>query len=102
MKKNYIMQMPIPTCLVGVDGNVIKANPLIKNVFVYEDIVGTNFFALTGVKRDMLLTANSEEIIIERNKRIFKLWTNENPQFSSMKLLPVNHSGASLSGTVRS
>ena len=80
MKKNYIMQMPIPTCLVGVDGNVIKANPLIKNVFVYEDIVGTNFFALTGVKRDMLLTANSEEIIIERNKRIFKLWTNEAPK----------------------
>jgi hypothetical protein len=80
MKKNYIMQMPVPTCLVGVDGNVIKANPLIKNVFVYEHIVGTNFFALTGVKRDMLLTANSEEIIIERNKRIFKLWTNENPK----------------------
>ncbi len=80
MKKNYITQMPIPACVVGPDGNIVKANTFIKNVFVYEDIVGSNFFALTGVKRDALLTANTEEIIIERNKRIFKIWTNENPK----------------------
>ena len=80
MKKNYIMQMPIPACVVGSDGNIVKANSLIKNVFVYEDIVGSNFFALTGVKRDVLMTANSNEVIIERNKRIFKIWTNENPK----------------------
>ena len=80
MKKNYIMQMPIPACVVGSDGNIVKANSLIKNVFVYEDIVGSNFFALTGVKRDVLMTANSNEVIIERNKRIFKIWTNEKPK----------------------
>ena len=80
MKKNYIRQLPMPACVVGTDGNVINANPLIKNVFLYEDIVGYNFFALTGIKRETLLEANDEEIIIERNKRIFKLWTNENPR----------------------
>ena len=80
MKKSFITQLPIPACVVGKDGNVVKANSFIKNVFLYEDIVGTNFFALTGVKRDTLLTANNEEVIIEKNKRIFKLWTNENPK----------------------
>ena len=80
MKKSFITQLPIPACVVGKDGNVVKANSFIKNVFLYEDIVGTNFFALTGVKRDTLLTANNEEVIIEKNKRLFKLWTNENPK----------------------
>lgn len=82
MKKNYITQMPIPACVVGIDGNITKANAFIKNVFVYEDIVGSNFFALTGVRRDTLLDANAEEIIVERNNRIFKLWTNENPKLT--------------------
>jgi hypothetical protein len=58
MKKNYITQMPIPACVVGVDGRISKANSFIKNVFVYEDIVGSNFFALTGVRRENLLNAN--------------------------------------------
>ena len=80
MKKNYISQMPFPACVVGQDGSIVKANAFIKNVFLYEDIVGSNFFALTGVKRDALLTANETEITIEKNQRIFKLWTNENPK----------------------
>lgn len=80
MKKSFITQLPIPACVVGKDGNVVKSNSFIKNVFLYEDIVGSNFFALTGVRREVLMTANSEEVIIEKNKRIFKLWTNENPK----------------------
>ena len=82
MKKNYITQMPIPACVVGVDGNISKANAFMKNVFVYEDIVGANFFTLTGLRRDVLVNANSEEIILERNKRIFKIWTNENAKLT--------------------
>ena len=80
MRKNYIKQLPFPVCVVGADGIIVSANSFIKNVFVYEDIVGSNFFALTGVRRESLLTANTDEIIIERNKRLFKLWTNENPK----------------------
>ena len=77
MRKNFINQIPLPTCVVDTDGIVIRANPLIKNVFVYEDIAGSNFFTLTGVKRDALLMANEEEIIIYRNDRLFKIRTNE-------------------------
>lgn len=78
MKKNFINQVPLPTCVVDKDGIVTGANPLIKNVFVYEDIAGSNFFTLTGVKRDTLLNANNEEIIIFRNNRLFNIRTNEN------------------------
>ena len=77
MRKNFIDQIPLPTCVVDADGIVTRANSLIKNVFVYEDIAGSNFFTLTGVKRDSLLTANQEEIIIFRNNRLFKIRTNE-------------------------
>lgn len=79
MKKNYIDNVPLPSCIVGTDGLVVKANPLMKNVIMYEDIVGANFFTLTGVKRAALLTANTEEIIIERNDRLFRIRTNLSP-----------------------
>lgn len=77
MTKNYINQIPIPACLVSPEGIVIKANPLIKNVFVYEDIAGSNFFTLTGIRMEQLLDANSGYLVIERNSRLFRIWTNE-------------------------
>ena len=80
MKKTFITQLPIPACVVGSDGLINKANAFMKNVIVYEDIIGANFFALTGVKRETLLTANSSEVILERNNRVFKLWTNDEPK----------------------
>ena len=80
MKKTFITQLPIPACVVGSDGLIKKANAFMKNVIVYEGIIGANFFALTGVKREALLTANSSEVIIERNNRVFKIWTNDNPK----------------------
>ena len=80
MKKTFITQLPIPACVVGSNGLITKANGFMKNVIVYEDIIGANFFALTGVKRETLLTANSSEVIIERNNRVFKIWTNDDPK----------------------
>ena len=77
MDNSYIASIPIPACVVDTDGIVTAANPLMKNVFLYEDIEGYKFFTLTGIKRDQILTANSEEIIVDRNNRVFKLWVNE-------------------------
>lgn len=77
MDEQYISTLPFPACTVDTDGIVRGANPLIKNVFVYEDIVGYNFFTLTGIKREQLMDANHEEMIIERNDKMFKLWINE-------------------------
>ncbi len=77
MDNQYISKLPLPACTVDTDGIISGANPLMKNVFLYEDIVGYNFFTMTGYKRDQLLKANEGEIILERNGKIFKLWVNE-------------------------
>ena len=77
MDIQYIRTLPIPACSVDPDGLVSGANPLMKNVFVYDDIVGTNFFTMTGFKRDQLMQANKEEKVLERNGKLFKLWINE-------------------------
>lgn len=80
MKKTYIDQIPMPACVVDEEGTVKRANSLMKNVFVYEDIVGAKFFTLTGLRREDLLRANQEEMIIERNDRLFKIRTNDKPK----------------------
>ena len=75
MDNQYISKLPIPACAVDPDGIVSGANPLIKNVFVYEDIVGSKFFTLTGIKREQLMNANTEERILERNDKLFFYYT---------------------------
>ena len=80
MDSSYINQVPMPACVVDENGFITSANALIKNVFPYEDISGSKFFALTGVKREDLLTVDEEELIIERNERMFKLKSNELPE----------------------
>ncbi|MBR3124562.1 MAG: DHH family phosphoesterase [Mogibacterium sp.] len=80
MDNQYIRKLPIPTCTVSPDGIISGANPLMKNVFVYDDIVGTNFFTMTGIKRDQLMNANDEEMTLERNGKIFKIWVNAEPK----------------------
>lgn len=77
MDNQYIRMLPMPACTVDPDGIISGANPLMKNVFVYDDIVGFNFFTMTGFKREQLMHANEEEMILERNGKVFKLWVNE-------------------------
>ena len=78
MDNNFIENIPIPVCVVDTEGCIKAANHRVQKVFPYEEIEGLKFFALTGVKREQLFEANSEEIVIDRNSRSFKLWVNEN------------------------
>lgn len=77
MNTDYINNLPVPALVVGADNLVSKANSMVKDVFIYDEIVGYNFFTLLGIKRDALLKANEEEILIERNERKFKLKINQ-------------------------
>lgn len=77
MDIDYIKNLPVPVCVVGTDNIVSMANHMMKDVFVYDDIVGSNFFALVGIKRDALLDANKSEILIEKNERKFRIRVNE-------------------------
>ena len=80
MDISYIEQIPMAACVVDTEGYVTEANSLIKNVFVFDDISGSKFFTLTGVKRAELLNVNEEERVIEKNDRVFRLKTNEHPK----------------------
>ena len=73
MNLEYINNLPVPACVVGTDKIISAANHKMKEVFVYDDIVGSNFFALMGIRREDLLKSNEEEIIVERNERFFKI-----------------------------
>lgn len=80
MDKNFIESIPIPVCVVDTEGCIKAANHRVQKAFPYEEITGLKFFTLTGVKREQLFEANSEEIIIDRNNRSFKLWINEDAE----------------------
>ena len=80
MDISYIDQIPMAACVVDTEGYVTEANSLIKNVFLFDDISGSKFFTLTGVKRAELLNVNEEERVIEKNDRVFRLKTNEHPR----------------------
>lgn len=74
---NVINNLPFAACKVNKEGLIESANPMMKQVFAYEGIVGANFFALTGVKILELIKAresdSEKEIVIERNERYFLL-----------------------------
>ena len=83
MSTDFILSMPVPACVVGTDGTVVKANSLMKDVILYEDIVGANFFTLTGIKRDALVVANEEELVLEKNDKCFRIQVNEEANLDS-------------------
>lgn len=76
--------LPIPACVVDSEGRIAYANDLMADVFTYKGIVDSNFFALTGVKREaFFVTDDSDkapEIKISRNDNYFVLESNKNPK----------------------
>ncbi len=83
-ENEYLVDIPLPACIVTPDGCIKAANALMKDVFTYEGITEQNFFALTGVKRRALIEAATDEerpeIEIERNSQYFVLRTNNDPK----------------------
>ena len=79
-KSEALSSLPVPACIVDADGRIKYANALMKEVFAYKDIVDSNFFALTGIKRAVFFADSPEnekrEILISRNDNYFVLKTN--------------------------
>ncbi len=67
--------MPFPACFVDADGKVTSASPRIGDVFLYDGIVGSDIFALTGIKDEQLRDAakTGGSAIIQRNDRSFRV-----------------------------
>lgn len=68
-------EVPLPICTFNEDGDVDEANDLIGQVFLYDGIVGTDIFQLTGIRYDDLVAAadNQETLQIQKNEKSFKL-----------------------------
>ncbi|MGN0658134.1 MAG: DHH family phosphoesterase [Emergencia sp.] len=68
-------RIPVPVCIVGQNGKIIRANAHISQVFIYDGIENADFFALTGIKVSELNDAAEKNTshIIERNGRKFRL-----------------------------
>lgn len=71
--------IPLPICVINKKGRVISAGDKIGQVFLYDGIVDSDIFALTGIRASELYTAAEAEShpLLKRNGRIFKLICNK-------------------------
>ncbi len=86
LMSSYILQ---PMCVLNSKGKIIFANSHMTEVFIYEGIEDSDFFALTGIKTADLFedAGNSGAYILERNGKQFKLVTKLEGEGEDAKLL---------------
>ena len=77
--KNFIEGVPMPMCVVDDKGKIVDFNSHIGEVFLYDDITGSDFFALTGVKLEEVIEESKSKVYktIERSDKTFKVFTSE-------------------------
>ena len=66
---------PVPAIVVNGNGKVVRANDHIKEVFIYDDLIGYDFFQLTGFRVEDLrdLAARRDTRLLKRNDRDFRV-----------------------------
>ncbi len=73
---NSILEyIPFPACVINGQGKVIGAGKDIGEVFVYDEILDSDIFVLTGIKLADLFDSleNEARLLIKRNEKIFKV-----------------------------
>ena len=77
IEKLLALYMPFPMCVINCKGKVTQANSKIDEVFLYDEIKGADFFALTGIKYQELQSKSAGKgIFLPRNDRVFKISTS--------------------------
>jgi len=86
LMSSYILQ---PMCVLNRKGKIIFANSHMTDVFIYDGIEDSDFFALTGIKTADLFEEIDSNIvhILERNGKQFKLVTKQVGEEDEAKLL---------------
>lgn len=69
---------PVPVAIVNANGKVVRANDLIDKVFIYDDLIGYDFFQLTGFRIEELkeVAENGESRLLSRNDREFRVFAS--------------------------
>ena len=78
--KDLFDSIPLPMCAVDSNGKIIGFNSHIGEVFLYDDIIGSDFFAITGLKIEDVINAgeNKTNLTIERSDKTFRVFTGRN------------------------
>lgn len=86
LMSSYIIQ---PMCVLNRKGKIIFANSHMNEVFIYDGIEDSDFFALTGIKTaDLYEEVGTNEFhLLERNGKQFKLVTKQVDEDENAKLL---------------
>lgn len=71
---------PIPALVINNNGKVVRANDLIGEVFIYDDLIGYDFFQLTGFRIEEMkeAAATRDTRLLRRNDRIFRTLVAKN------------------------
>ena len=69
---------PVPFVVVNSNGKVVRANDLIDKVFIYDDLIGYDFFQLTGFRVEELKEAavKGESKPLSRNDHDFRVFAS--------------------------
>lgn len=73
-EEKMIEYSPIPAVVINTNGKVVRANQMISQVFIYDDIIGYDFFQLTGFRIDEMkeAAATKDTRLLRRNDKIFR------------------------------
>lgn len=73
---------PVPVLIVNSNGKVVRANSLIDQVFVYDDLVGYDFFQLTGFRTEEMkeIVKRRETRLLKRNDRDFRVFMSKDSE----------------------
>ena len=75
IEEKYSDNVPLPICVVDGNGKVKSVNSKIGEVFLYDEIVGSDIFALTGISKELLQSAaeTGEQPVFRGAGKTFKI-----------------------------
>ena len=78
-EEKLLTSSPVPAVVINANGKVVRANDLIGNVFIYDDLVGYDIFQLTGFRMDELLETQRTKDTrpLRRNDRDFRVFVTK-------------------------
>ena len=73
---------PVPIVVVNNNGKVARANNLIGQVFVYDDLIGYDFFQLTGFRIEEMkdIVKRRETRLLKRNDKDFRVFMSRDSE----------------------
>ncbi len=81
-------QVPLPVCAVDENGKIAGVSSKIGEVFLYDSLTGTDFFALTGISKEQLKTTalDGSDLTLRSAGKTFKINVSLSEETNEMLL----------------